>query len=174
MHSLLRACTQPTSLAPNQPFSRPLLLLLLRHLLLISILPLPPNLLLHKSRGKWKVQNDLHSAPLLHSELLHSNSLFAPHLTAEQTLNPPVPLVVFYFASKVAQLNSAFVFCVWWMDLVFLNFIDTSLCSVRAPTSTCQTHFASLRYPLCSTAGTEIFLRSQICRKRGDGQQRQC
>ena len=113
------------------------------------------------------MQNDLHSAPLLHSELLHSNSLFALRLTAEQTLNPPVPLVIFYFASKVAKLNSAFVFCVWWMDLVFLNFIDTSLCSVRAPTSTCQTHFASLRYPLRSTAGTEIFLRSQICRKGG-------
>ena len=45
------------------------------------------------------------------------------------------------------------------MDLVFRNFIDTSLCFLRAPTSTCQTHFVA--------ADPEIFLRSNIGGKEG-------
>ena len=45
------------------------------------------------------------------------------------------------------------------MDFVFRNFIDTSLCFLRAPTSTCQTHFVA--------ADPEIFLRSNIGGKEG-------
>ena len=51
------------------------------------------------------MQNDLQPAPLLHSELLHSNSLFALRLTAEQTLNPPVPLVIFLFRLKSCKIE---------------------------------------------------------------------
>ena len=47
------------------------------------------------------------------------------------------------------------------MDLVFRNFIDTSLCFLRAPTSTCQTHFVA--------ADPEIFLRSNVAEKKVKG-----
>ena len=67
-------------------------------------------------------------------------------------------LVVLYGMDLVVLYGMGLVL-LYGMDFVFRNFIDTSLCFLRAPTSTCQTHFVA--------ADPEIFLRSNIGGKEG-------
>ena len=67
-------------------------------------------------------------------------------------------MYVLYGMELVVLYGMNFV-VLYGMDFVFRNFIDTSLCFLRAPTSTCQTHFVA--------ADPEIFLRSNIGGKEG-------